>query len=227
VTRARFDEKERELVLKLSEIIRQDPFRMRCLRALRALNVPQGYIGAGFVRNAIWDVLHNKATPTPLNDIDVIYFNSDELGQSKNIVKTRTASSFHQSPSQAVEQSVLLSATKEHELVLERELSRLVADANWQVKNQARMHLAHDHAPYKNCREAISYWVEQETCVAVRLTESGDLDVLAPFGLSANFAGTLSINPKHPRPDVLKQRVHAKNWLTQWPSLNVVDYPAK
>jgi hypothetical protein len=89
------------------------------------------------------------------------------------------------------------------------------------------MHLAHDHAPYKNCHEAISYWIEQETCVAVRLTESGDIDVLAPFGLSANFAGTLSINPKHPRPDVFKQIVHAKNWLTQWPSLKVVDYPAK
>ena len=59
---------------RLGDIIKRDPFRMRCLRALRALDLPQGYIGAGFVRNAIWDELHARATPTPLNDIDVIYF---------------------------------------------------------------------------------------------------------------------------------------------------------
>ena len=62
----------------LSKIIHRDPFRMDCLRALSALNLPQGYLGAGFVRNAIWDDLHNKARPTPLNDIDVVYF-SDEI----------------------------------------------------------------------------------------------------------------------------------------------------
>jgi len=69
---------------RLGDIIKRDPFRMRCLRALRTLDLPQGYIGAGFVRNAIWDELHARATPTPLNDIDVIYF-SDETNPPQSI----------------------------------------------------------------------------------------------------------------------------------------------
>ncbi|MED5333226.1 MAG: nucleotidyltransferase family protein, partial [Pseudomonadota bacterium] len=46
---------------------------------------------------------------------------------------------------------------------------------------------------------------------------------LAPFGLEANFAGTISINPKYPRPEVFKQRLASKNWLTVWPLLTLVS----
>ena len=93
----------------------------------------------------------------------------------------------------------VLSEAKAQEKAFEHELARFVPNANWQVKNQARMHLAHGHAPYKSCSEAISYWIERETCVAVRLLANDDVDILAPFGLEANFAGTISINPDNTR----------------------------
>ncbi|WP_276606279.1 nucleotidyltransferase family protein [Alteromonas portus] len=192
---------------------------MRCLRALRALNLPQGYIGAGFVRNAIWDELHERATPTPLNDIDVVYFSGGINPPQAVATAENTMESLPQihSPSSAAAKSEL----KAQEQAIERELACMVPQANWQVKNQARMHLAHGHAPYKSCHDAISYWIERETCVAVRLLANDDLDLLAPFGLEANFAGTISINLKYPRPDVFKQRLASKNWLTVWPSLTV------
>ncbi|WP_250635964.1 nucleotidyltransferase family protein [Alteromonas mediterranea] len=116
----------------------------------------------------------------------------------------------------------VLSEAKAQEKAFEHELARFVPNANWQVKNQARMHLAHGHAPYKSCSEAISYWIERETCVAVRLLANDDVDILAPFGLEANFAGTISINPKYPRPDVFEQRVVSKSWPKVWPLLKVV-----
>ena len=199
---------------RLGDIIKRDRFRMDCLDALRMLDLPQGYIGAGFVRNAIWDDLHNNDISTSLNDIDVIYF-SDEVSQTQSI----HALNLPKEKEDAQSQALFLTKLKEQEI--ERELSRLVPQANWQVKNQARMHVAHAHAPYQNCHDAISYWIERETCVAVRLLANDDLDILAPFGLEANFAGTISINPKYPRPEVFKQRLASKNWLTVWPLLKV------
>nr|WP_246604267.1 nucleotidyltransferase family protein [Alteromonas lipotrueae] len=166
---------------------------MQCLAALKSLQLPQGYLAAGFLRNAIWDDSHGYKKPTPLNDIDVIYFNPSDT-------------------------------SKESELHIENALSAQVPSAHWQVKNQARMHVHHGHNAYKDCEEAISYWIEQETCVAIRLcpNKEGDkFDMLAPYGLSSNFAGTISINPRHPRGDVFTQRVKTKNWLVTWPQLTL------
>ena len=180
---------------RIGLLLKADPFRWRCLLALQSLQLPQGYIGAGFLRNCIWDSLlpehrSNFTHSSPLNDIDVIYFDVKDT-------------------------------SKETERLLETQLSRRVPEANWQVRNQARLHLKHGHAAYKNCEEAVSYWIERETCVAVRLTDEGKCDILAPYGIDANFSGTLSINPQYPRPSVFRQRVNDKGWLTLWPFLTL------
>ncbi|MDK2765472.1 MAG: nucleotidyltransferase family protein, partial [Alteromonas macleodii] len=167
---------------RLGDIIKRDPFRMRCLRALRALDLPQGYIGAGFVRNAIWDELHARATPTPLNDIDVIYF-SGGINPPQSVASAdNTLELVPQPQAYSPNSAAVKPGLKAQEQAIERELVRMVPQANWQVKNQARMHVAHEHAPYQNCHDAISYWIERETCVAVRLLANDDLDILAPFG---------------------------------------------
>lgn len=44
------------------------------LRAVRALGLPDAWAAAGFVRNAVWDLAHGYAEPTPLADIDVLFF---------------------------------------------------------------------------------------------------------------------------------------------------------
>lgn len=184
---------ESDARLAVSRMLTEDLYRMQCLAALKSQQLPQGYLAAGFLRNAIWDELHGFKKPTPLNDIDVIYYNPSDI-------------------------------SKESELHIENALSAQVPSAHWQVKNQARMHVKHGHNAYKDCEEAISYWIEQETCVAIRLcpNEEGDkFDMLAPYGLSRNFAGTISINPRHPRGDVFTQRVHSKNWLLTWPQLTL------
>ncbi len=51
-----------------------DPWRLACLAAVAALDLPDGWIGAGFLRNLAWDRLHGFTAPTPLADVDVIYF---------------------------------------------------------------------------------------------------------------------------------------------------------
>ena len=58
----------------MTDLLYADKNRWEALKALRSLNLENGYIAAGFLRNLVWDHLHNKKTPTPLNDVDVIYF---------------------------------------------------------------------------------------------------------------------------------------------------------
>ena len=65
--------REAQLQAHTEALLRADPLRMACLRTARELALPDWALGAGFVRNLIWDHLHHKAEPTPLNDIDPIY----------------------------------------------------------------------------------------------------------------------------------------------------------
>ncbi len=50
------------------------PWRRRALEAVVALDLPDCCIGAGFVRAPVWDALHGYTEPTPLDDIDVVYY---------------------------------------------------------------------------------------------------------------------------------------------------------
>lgn len=47
---------------------------MNALRAARTLSLPDWCLAAGFVRNLVWDHLHDYPVPTPLNDLDLVYF---------------------------------------------------------------------------------------------------------------------------------------------------------
>jgi hypothetical protein len=49
-------------------------WRMACLEAVAALDLSDGWIGAGFLRNLAWDRLHGFTAPTPLADVDVLVF---------------------------------------------------------------------------------------------------------------------------------------------------------
>lgn len=58
-------------------ILRGDTERWRLLGMVAELDLPDGWIAAGFVRNAIWDCLHGRP-PQPLSDdVDVIWFDPD------------------------------------------------------------------------------------------------------------------------------------------------------
>ena len=55
--------------------ILDDEFRLKCLSLAKECMEHEWYLSAGFVRSLIWDKLHGYKEMTPLNDIDVIYFN--------------------------------------------------------------------------------------------------------------------------------------------------------
>lgn len=54
--------------------IAADPWRRTCLEATAALDLSECWLGAGFIRNLVWDRLHGFPAPTPLADVDVLTF---------------------------------------------------------------------------------------------------------------------------------------------------------
>ncbi|MDN2665888.1 nucleotidyltransferase family protein [Vibrio sp. 14N.309.X.WAT.E.F5] len=66
------------LANRIITLIKQDPLRMKVLDCVSQLGLPQCHIAAGFVRNLVWDYIHGFDSPTPLNDIDVIYFDPSD-----------------------------------------------------------------------------------------------------------------------------------------------------
>ncbi len=60
-------------------LVAGDAWMMGALEAVAALGLPDAWIGAGFLRGAVWDRLHGYAERTPLGDIDVIYHDPGNL----------------------------------------------------------------------------------------------------------------------------------------------------
>lgn len=69
------------------KIIMDDNWMMEILRATESLDLPDWWICAGFVRSKIWDTLHGFSNRTSTPDVDVIYFDKENLDEmiEKNI----------------------------------------------------------------------------------------------------------------------------------------------
>lgn len=172
-------------------LLRNDSLRMRCLLTAQALNLPDWYLGAGFVRNAIWDHLHHKTEMTPLNDVDLVFFDPTDVSPQR-------------------------------EQALQEQLIASMPEINWEVRNQARMHEKHGHAPYRSTAHGIAQWVEVPTCVGVRLEHDGRLTFCAPYGLRQNWSLTIAINPCNRQPEIVQRRILEKKWLKLWPHLHLI-----
>jgi uncharacterized protein len=62
----------------IADLIESDPGAMRVLRATAGLGLPDWWIGAGFVRNRVWDAISNLPV-SPERDVDVAYFDPEKL----------------------------------------------------------------------------------------------------------------------------------------------------
>lgn len=175
---------------RVQAIISDDPTRWRLLHLVHSLRLPDCWIGAGFVRNAVWDHLHGRISSPLSTDVDVIWFDSSRC-------------------------------TPSDDRHLEAALRNLDPTVRWSVKNQARMHIQNGDKPYKSTTDAMRYWPETATAVAVRLGEDNVCQVAAPLGLDDLFRliirpGSRFVLEKHM---VYQERFRSRDWLTTWPLL--------
>ncbi|MCM3170506.1 nucleotidyltransferase family protein [Peribacillus frigoritolerans] len=71
---------------KIISVISKGKWMMEILKSVKSLKLPDWWICAGFVRSKVWDTLHDFSERTPIPDIDVIYFepnNIDGLEEKK------------------------------------------------------------------------------------------------------------------------------------------------
>ncbi len=174
------------------DLIKKDQWMMDLLRTAQSLHLPDWWIGAGFVRSTVWDHLHGFTTRTPIPDIDVIYFDKNEV-------------------------------RPEVDWAYDDRLRQLNSSVEWQVRNQARMHLKKGDAPYKDSADGLSKWVEIATCIGVKLKDDGSLELLAPHGIDDLVNLRVTANPLCiGNPELFNQRMDEKGWDKKWPKLKIV-----
>jgi uncharacterized protein len=164
----------------------------RLLDAVDSIPLPDCWIGAGLIRNAIWDELHGSCSgATPDADVDVVYFDAaDTRGPRDATIEAR---------------------------LIER-----APETKWSVHNQARMHLRNGDSPYLDLEDAMRHWPETATAIAARRREArvellapfGIAD-LVDLIVRPTPSFALKI-------DAYRVRILAKNWKARWPRLTIV-----
>lgn len=72
---------------RIIKLIESDETRMRALRAVKALDLPDWLIAAGFVRNLVWNSIYG--CETELADIDVIYYCTADRTEERDVTLER------------------------------------------------------------------------------------------------------------------------------------------
>jgi hypothetical protein len=175
------------------EIVAGDPRRLACLRAVRDLGLPDAWIGAGFVRNAVWDALTGRTHDPRAHDVDVAFFDAAIANGPRAL---------------AVEWR------------LERTLATALPGLRWSVTNQARMAALNGDAPYRNTAEAIACWPETATAIAAQIDGAGSIRILAPHGVEDLFALIVRPTPAFSaKPALWEKRWREKAWQERWPGV--------
>ena len=170
-----------------------DPRRWAILDAVRRQRLPDWAVGAGFIRSAVWDALHGYSEATPIADVDVLFFDADEV-------------------------------SRERECAIEAALAEAMPDVPWSVKNQARMHRRNGDAPYADTADALRFWLETPTAVAIRIREDGGALLLAPFG-AEDLLGMVSRPTPRGREKLshYQSRMREKNRPAHWPRVRILE----
>ena len=187
---------------ELTQIVLGSDWLMERLRIVAALDLPDCWIGAGSVRDLVWDIRFGSGfDPGNIEDVDVVFFDPRDL-------------------------------SAEHEDAIERRLSERDPSVDWDVKNQARVHLWYEEKfggaakPLTSTFDGISTWPEVATAIGVRLDGAGGLDIAAPFGLDDLLDGVWRRN-LHRRfnrvsDDEYQARIARKEPHRRWPDLVVM-----
>jgi hypothetical protein len=181
---------------RIASILRSSPGHRDALQALALAGPRHGWLGAGFVRNAVWDVLSGRPPDlAALADLDVVHFDA-----------------------RAGDAAASAAADARFEAALRAARPAL----RWSVTDQARMAARNGHAPYRDLAAALAHWPETATAIAVRLRQ-GEIEVMAPLGVADLLGLILRPGPAHlADPRVTRARLRAKRWQAHWPGLRVI-----
>lgn len=182
---------------RLVGLIRDCPWLIAALRAGREVSAPDWVIGAGAIRDLVFEHLHGRPAPPP-RDIDYAFFDPTDL-------------------------SVEREATIESELRLRCPELPFEARNQARVHLWYEQHFGSPIEPYRSIEHAVSTWPESATAVAARLLSDDGIELIAPLGLEDLFDGVLRRNPAQVTPEIFRERLARRPDLpTQWPLVRVI-----
>lgn len=186
-----------ELELRLSAVLLQTPWFHRALVAVQCLGIISAYIGAGAIRNAVWDSLYGYAVPSPLADIDVVFFDD------------RNTSSSHE---RSIESRLCYDCPD-----LPWEVTNQATVHLW-----FETYFGYPVPPLESVEDAVRTWPETATCMAVRLDSRNKIEVLAPYGLRDLFEMKIRWNLARITIEGFLERVRQKNYRQRWPKVDII-----
>ena len=183
---------------RLVALARATPWFMQALMHARALRLRDWCIGAGAVRNLVWDALHERTTPSPLADLDLAHFDPGQLGpEGDAALQARLRAVAPDTPWEVTNQAG--------------------------VHLWFEQHFGHAVAPLRSLDEAVASWPETATAVGLLLDDEDCLHVIAPHGLADLFAMVVRHNPVRASVETYRRRIASKRCAQRWPRVTVID----
>lgn len=173
-------------------LVRSDKWMMNVLQEAEKLNLPEWIIGAGFLRNKVWDYLHGtKREVADTNDIDLVYFNDSDADE---------------------ENDKKISESMKGVLGLDWEIVNQAYTHKWHNRD----------TPYTSTAEGLAEWVETPTSVGVTLINGNlkiiaphGIDDLVNLVIRPTPSHKEDLG-------IFYSRIESKKWLEKWPKLRVI-----
>jgi uncharacterized protein len=181
--------------VRLAEVLLTEPWIGRALEAVAVSGLPDAWIGAGVIRDLVWGRYHGRFDPTDVKDIDVAYFDPDDLTMERDLAAQQVLGRLAELPWEATNQAAV---------------------HTW-------FHRYFGGPPvesFGSVHDAVATWPETATCVAVRQTPDG-IDVCAPHGLSDLLDGVWRVNPIRVTPAISQERLARQRVRARWPRVRV------
>ncbi len=176
----------------------RNPHNRAILAALPKLDLPDAWLVAGCLFQTIWNLRSGRPPTEGIKDYDLFYFDvTDFSAEAERVVQHR----------------------------VDAALGHLGVPI--EAKNQARVHtwyedwFGHPYEALRSSRDGIECFLVCSTCVGVRLGEGGGLEVHAPHGLPALYAGELRPNPRADHRDLFLAKT--ASYRERWPWLQLQD----
>jgi len=181
-----------DLPARLRSVLASDPRRLHVLHLVRALGLPDCWVGAGFVRNCVWDHLHGYPASPVTGDVDVVWHDPDRA--------TPALDAELEARLRAADGALAWSVKNQ------ARMHRRNGDAPYRSCLEAMRHWP---------ETATAVGVRLDADNQIQVAAPFGLDDL--FGLRLRPTPSFTTE-KHP---IFLTRIRSKNWLASWPRLEI------
>lgn len=188
---------ENVLTTQLAALAAESSWFHPALVAVRDLGLSSWCIGAGAVRNLVWDWLHGFDGRSALADIDVAYFDPGQISAARDSALEQRLNAAYPAVRWDVKNQAGVHLWYESKF-------------------------GHPVQPFRSLEEAVSSWPELATCVGLTLRADDSIETIAPHGLSDLFAMVVRHNPTRVGVETFRERVQAKQYQARWNRVTVI-----